>query len=51
MQSTDVYLQTPDNRLFACQMNDTKVELYKEINEQLFSYTFNVRIAYNEVRF
>ena len=51
MQSTDVYLQTPDNRLFPCMLNETDLEIFKNINEQLFSYTFNVRIGYNEFRF
>ena len=51
MQSTDVYLQTPDNRLYPCMINDTSVELFKEINEQIFSYTFNLRVAFNEFRF
>jgi hypothetical protein len=51
MQSTEVYIQTPDNRLYPCMLNDTSVELFKEINEQIFSYTFNVRVAYNEFRF
>lgn len=51
MQSTEVLIQTPDNRLFPCMINDKSVELYKNINEQLFSYTFNVTIGYNEYRF
>lgn len=51
MQSTDVYIQTPDNRVFPCMLNETELEIFKNINEQLFSYTFNVRIGYNEFRF
>jgi hypothetical protein len=51
MQSPSVYLQTPDNRLFNCHLDEPKVELYKNINEQLFSYTFNVRVSNNEFRF
>ena len=51
MQSPSVYLQTPDNRLFNCHLDEPKVELYKNINEQLFSYTFNVRTSNNEFRF
>ena len=51
MQSPSVYLQTPDNRLFNCHLDQPKVELYKNINEQLFSYTFNVRVSNNEFRF
>jgi hypothetical protein len=51
MQSPSVYLQTPDNRLFNCHLDQPKVELFKNINEQLFSYTFNVRTSNNEFRF
>lgn len=51
MQSPSVYLQTPDNRLFNCHLDQPKVELFKNINEQLFSYTFNVRVSNNEFRF
>ena len=31
--------------------NHIGVELFKEINEQIFSYTFNLSVAYNEFRF
>ena len=51
MQSPSVYIQTPDNRLFNCHLDQPKVELYKNINEQLFSYTFTVRTSNNEFRF
>jgi len=51
MQSPSVYLQTPDNRLFNCHLDESKVEIFKNINEQLFSYTFNVRVSNNEFRF
>ena len=51
MQSSSVYLQTPDNRLFQCHIAQKEVELYKTINEDLFSYTFNVRVSNNEYRF
>jgi hypothetical protein len=51
MQSISVWVQTPDNKLFAAQLAIDAVELYKNINEQIFSYTINVRYATNEVRF
>jgi len=51
MQSPSVYIQTPENRLFQCHITQNNVELYKQINEQLFSYTFNVRVSNNEYRF
>ena len=51
VQSPSVYIQTPDNRLFNCHLDQPKTEIYKNINEQLFSYTFNVRVSNNEFRF
>lgn len=51
MQSASVYIQTPDNRLYQCHLTETATELYKLINEDLFSYTFNVRVSNNEFRF
>lgn len=51
MQSASVYIQTPENRLFQCHIAQKEVELFKTINEDLFSYTFNVRVSNNEYRF
>jgi hypothetical protein len=51
MQSSSVYMQTPDNRLFQAHLSESSVELFKNINEQLFSYTFNIRLSNNEYRF
>jgi hypothetical protein len=51
MSSASVYIQTPDNRLFQAHLAEKELELYKNINEQLFSYTFNVRVSNNEYRF
>lgn len=51
MQSISVWVQTPQNKLFSAQLAIDSVELYKNINEQIFSYTMNVRFASNEVRF
>jgi hypothetical protein len=51
MQSSSVYVQTPDNRLFQAHLTETDLELYKNVNEQLFSYTFNLRFSNNEFRF
>lgn len=51
MSSPSVYIQTPDNRLFQAHLAEKQLELYKNINEQLFSYTFNVRVSNNEYRF
>lgn len=51
IQSPSVYIQTPSNKLYSCHLEESKVELFKNINEQLFSYTFNVRTSNNEFRF
>lgn len=51
MSSASVYIQTPENRLFQAHLAQKEIELYKNINEQLFSYTFNVRVSNNEYRF
>jgi len=51
MQSPSVYIQTPNNELYSCHIDQDKLEIYKNINEQLFSYTFNVRTSNNEFRF
>lgn len=51
MSSPSVYIQTPDNKLYQAHLAEKQLELYKQINEQLFSYTFNVRTSNNEYRF
>lgn len=51
IQSTSIYIQTPDNRLYGAQLLDNKIELYKDNQEQIYSYTFNVAVSFNEFRF
>ena len=51
IQSPFVYIQTPDNRLYGGKLEEKKIEIYKRINEDLFSYSFNVILANNEYRF
>jgi len=51
IQSPSVYLQTPDNRLFGGSLEEKKIEIYKQINDDLFSYSFNFVFANNEYRF
>ena len=51
MNSISVFVQTPDNKVYSAQLAIDSVELYKNINEQIFSYTMNVRYSNNEVRF
>ena len=51
IQSPFVYLQTPDNDLYGGKLEEKKIEVYKRINEDLFSYSFNFIFASNEYRF
>jgi len=51
IQSPSVYLQTPDNRLFGGSLEEKKIEVYKQINDDLFSYSFNFVFSNNEYRF
>ena len=51
IQSPSVYLQTPDNRLYGGRLEEKKIEVYKQINEDLFSYSFNFVFSNNEYRF
>jgi hypothetical protein len=51
IQSPSVYLQTPSNQLIGCTLDEKKLEIYKQINEDLFNYSFNVILASNEFRF
>jgi hypothetical protein len=51
IQSPSVYLQTPDNRLFGGSLEEKKIEVYKEVNDDIFSYSFNFVFANNEYRF
>ena len=51
IQSPSVYLQTPDNRLYGGRLEEKKIEVYKQINEDLFSYSFNFIFSNNEYRF
>ena len=51
IQSPSVYLQTPDNRLFGGSLEENKIEVFKKINEDIFSYSFNFIFANNEYRF
>lgn len=51
IQSPSVYLQTPDNRLYPVQLQETSLEIFKDINEQLFQYTLNCVVSYNEFRY
>jgi hypothetical protein len=51
IQSPSVYLQTPDNRLYGGRLEEKKIEVYKQKNDDLFSYSFNFIFSNNEYRF
>jgi hypothetical protein len=51
IQSPSVYLQTPDNRLYGGRLEEKKIEVYKERNDDIFSYSFNFIFSNNEYRF
>lgn len=50
MESSSVYVQKPDNTLVACIIEENQIELKKEMNDQIFNYTFNVRLSNNDIR-
>lgn len=51
IQSPFVYLQTPDGEIYGGALEEKKIEVYKQINEDLFAYSFNFIFASNEYRF
>lgn len=51
IDSPSVYVQTPDNKLYGCKLGENKIEVYKDINEDLFQYSFNVIVSTNGYRF
>jgi len=51
IQSPSVYLQTPDNRLFGGSLEEKKLEVYKQVNDDIFSYSFNFIFSNLETRF
>lgn len=51
MTSPEVFIQFPNNTTYPVIINDTKVELFNQLNDELFSYSFNVRKSLNQYRF
>jgi hypothetical protein len=51
MTSPYVMVQTPDNELIGCIIEENNIAFKEDINEQLINYTLNVRISYNQNRF
>lgn len=51
LQSTEVYVQTPDNTLIGCTVDNKSFEFMKEENVDIFQYNLNVRLSSNETRY
>lgn len=51
LQSPSIYLQSPQNDLYPVQLAENKLEIYKKINEDLYQYTLNLIVSYNEIRY
>jgi hypothetical protein len=51
MTSPFVMVQTPDDQLISCTIEENEITFKENMNEQLINYIFNVRISYNETRF
>jgi len=50
MKSSSVYVQTPDNDLIACMIEENTIQLKNSLNDQIFNYTFNIRLSGNDIR-
>lgn len=50
MQSASVYVQLPTGKLVACTLEENEIESKRGINDQIFSYSFNVRLSNNDIR-
>ena len=51
MTSPFVMVQTPDNQLISCIVEEDEITFKEDMNDQLINYTLNVRISYNDTRF
>jgi hypothetical protein len=51
MTSPFVMVQTPDNQLVSCIVEEDEITFKEDMNDQLINYTLNVRISYNDTRF
>jgi hypothetical protein len=50
MQSAKVYIQTPDNKIMACVIDDKNITFGKDINDQIYQYKFEVTFSNNNIR-
>lgn len=51
IQSVEIFVQKSDNKVYACTLSDTKIELYKKDYQEMIQYQFNVISATNEYRY
>lgn len=50
LESTSVYVQTPDNTLIGCIIENKSFEFMKENNVDIFQYKLSIRLSTNETR-
>jgi hypothetical protein len=50
MQSASVYLQTPDNILIACTIDNKEITFGKDENDQIYQYSIDIITSNNEIR-
>ena len=50
LQSAEVYVQTPDNSVYACTIDNNSLQFGKAIDEQIYQYNLTIVYANNEIR-
>jgi hypothetical protein len=50
LQSAEVYVQTPDNGIYGCTIDNSSLQFGKAINEQIYQYNLTIVYANNEIR-
>lgn len=50
LQSAEVYVQTPDNNVYACTIDNNSLQFGKSIDEQIYQYNLTIVYANNEIR-
>lgn len=50
LQSAEVYVQTPDNNVYGCTIDNNTLQFGKAIDEQIYQYNLTIVYANNEIR-
>lgn len=50
LQSAEVYVQTPDNNVYGCTIDNNSLQFGKAIDEQIYQYNLTIVYANNEIR-